>query len=95
MPISSWRYKNEEESIRHIGPTAQDFKAAFGLGSSDTRIATVDADGIALVAIKALKEENDRLKADSERLKSDNEFLKSDNDSLKSRLARIEKILGI
>jgi len=58
MTISKWTYKHDEKSIRHIGPTAQDFKAAFDLGESDTSIATVDADGIALAAIKALGEDN-------------------------------------
>jgi hypothetical protein len=33
---------------------AQDFHAAFGLGSDDKFIATVDADGVALAAIQAL-----------------------------------------
>ena len=35
---------------------AQDFHAAFGLGESDRHIGTVDADGVALVAIQALHE---------------------------------------
>jgi hypothetical protein len=54
MPISTWTYGFEHESVRHIGPMAQDFAAAFGLGDTDKRIATVDADGVALVAIQAL-----------------------------------------
>jgi hypothetical protein len=33
---------------------AQDFAAAFGLGSSDRIIETVDADGVVMVAIQAL-----------------------------------------
>jgi hypothetical protein len=57
MPIKTWNYKTQAESIRHIGPTAQDFKVAFGVGESDTGITTVDADGVALAAIKGLVEE--------------------------------------
>jgi hypothetical protein len=54
MPISSWVYR-ANPSVRHIGPTAQDFRAAFGLGNSHERsIATVDADGVALAAIQGL-----------------------------------------
>ena len=41
---------------RHIGPVAQDFHAAFGLGTHETAIATVDADGVALAAIQGLNE---------------------------------------
>jgi len=54
MPISTWNYKSEDRSIRHIGPMAQDFHAAFGLGDSDKAIATIDADGVTLAAIQAL-----------------------------------------
>lgn len=53
MPVSSWRY-NADPSAKHIGPMAQDFYAAFGLGSTDKGIATVDADGISLAAIQGL-----------------------------------------
>jgi len=54
MPVYTWRYRAEVSGALHMGPTAQDFHAAFGLGDSDTRIATVDADGVALAAIAAL-----------------------------------------
>jgi endosialidase-like protein len=56
LPISRWSYKAESCSVRHIGPTGQDFAAAFGLGSDDKSIATVDADGVALASIQALYE---------------------------------------
>ena len=32
MPIREWNYKAQDAAIRHVGPTAQDFHAAFGLG---------------------------------------------------------------
>jgi hypothetical protein len=35
---------------------AQDFYAAFGLGSDDRHISTVDPDGVALAAIQGLYE---------------------------------------
>ncbi|MCB1049506.1 MAG: tail fiber domain-containing protein [Acidobacteria bacterium] len=55
LPIQSWHYKAEDSSIQHLGPTAQDFHATFGLGGEDdTHIATVDSDGVALLASKAL-----------------------------------------
>lgn len=54
LPIASWRYKRERPGIRHLGPMAQDFRAAFGLGDDDKTIATVDANGVTMVAIQAL-----------------------------------------
>ena len=56
MPIRTWNYKAEDERTRHIGPTAQDFAAAFGCGGDDKSIGTIDADGVALAAIKGLYE---------------------------------------
>ena len=55
MPIREWNYKAQDASIRHLGPTAQDFRAAFGLGESDTTITTTDIDGINLLAVQALE----------------------------------------
>jgi hypothetical protein len=63
MPIREWNYKSQDAAIRHVGPTAQDFHAAFGLGEDPLRISTIDADGIALAAVKALALENQELRA--------------------------------
>ena len=68
LPISEWQFIGE--NVRHMGPMAQDFYTAFGLGANDTSIASVDADGIALVAIQALKAENDALKQRIDRLEA-------------------------
>ena len=57
MPVMTWNYRTQDESIRHIGPTAQDFRAAFGLGENDKTISTIDPSGVALAAIQGLVEE--------------------------------------
>ena len=54
MPIATWNWKSQDASIRHMGPMAQDFHAAFGLGETPKGISTVDADGVALAAIQGL-----------------------------------------
>jgi hypothetical protein len=54
LPMATWRWKHEGGEVRHMGPMAQDFHAAFGLGPSERHIATVDADGVALAAIQGL-----------------------------------------
>ena len=56
LPVQRWNYKTQDAAVRHIGPTAQDFKAAFEVGETDTGISTVDADGVALAAIQGLYE---------------------------------------
>jgi trimeric autotransporter adhesin len=56
LPLGTWNYKAQDESIRHIGPTAQDFHAAFGVGEDERTITSIDADGVTLAAIQALNE---------------------------------------
>ncbi len=57
LPISTWNYKSQDASVRHIGPMAQDFFAAFKVGEGDKTISTIDPDGVALAAIQGLNEE--------------------------------------
>ncbi|MBD3299237.1 MAG: hypothetical protein GF341_11315 [candidate division Zixibacteria bacterium] len=54
LHISSWRYISQDSTVRHIGPMAQDFHQAFGIGASERHITVIDADGVALAAIQAL-----------------------------------------
>lgn len=68
LPISTWNYNAQDPGIRHIGPMAQDFYAAFHVGETDTGISAVDAQGVALAAIQGLKTENAELRARLDRL---------------------------
>jgi hypothetical protein len=54
MPVFEWYPKGRNAHVRHYGPMAQDFKAAFDLGDDDTLIGSQDADGVALAAIQGL-----------------------------------------
>jgi hypothetical protein len=67
LPVSRWSYKSER-GVRHVGPMAQDFYAAFGVGEDDKHITSIDEDGVALAAIKALHAENARLRARQEKM---------------------------
>nr|VFJ86522.1 MAG: hypothetical protein BECKLFY1418B_GA0070995_100382 [Candidatus Kentron sp. LFY] len=55
VPVQTWNYKWDDASIRHMGPMAQDFYGAFGLGNTDKFIYHMDAIGVCLAAIKGLK----------------------------------------
>lgn len=56
MDVPTWNFK-KDKGKKHIGAIAEDFHAAFGLnGKTKTAIGTVDADGVALAAIKGLYE---------------------------------------
>ncbi|HEX9940466.1 MAG TPA: tail fiber domain-containing protein [Thermoanaerobaculia bacterium] len=77
VPISTWTYKTDD--IRHIGPMAQDFSAAFGLGIDDKHVSPMDMAGVSMAAVQALNEvvqEKDREISD-----------------LKSRIEALEKLV--
>lgn len=77
LPLSTWRYTSDATTVRHLGPMAQDFHDAFGLGNTDTAYHSIDAHGVSLASIKALyqlmREQNARL----ERLEAENARLKA------------------
>jgi hypothetical protein len=84
IPVSTWSYKSQDASVRHIGPMAQDFAAAFGVGEDDRHITTVDEGGVALAAIQGL---NRRL-ADSIQKKE------AEIEELKNRISALEKMVN-
>jgi hypothetical protein len=61
LEVSKWSYIDAPKQ-RHIGPMAQDFYAAFGLGRNEKGISTLDSSGVALAGIQALAEENAMLR---------------------------------
>jgi len=56
MPMWEYNLISQDDSIRHLGPVAQDFYAAFGLGESELAINMQDADGVAFASIQGLYE---------------------------------------
>lgn len=86
IPIETWNYKTQDPSIRHMGPMAQDFYAAFGLGADERHIGTVDADGVALAAIQGLYE----LVKEKE---AENTELKQRIDNQEERLKALESLI--
>jgi hypothetical protein len=102
IPITSWNYKNQAPSIRHIGPTAQDFYAAFGVGEDDTHISTLDADGVALAAIQGLYQivqeqeaQITALKAEIAGRQEQINALQQQNANLEARLAALERAIEV
>ncbi len=79
LPITTWSYKAEDQSVRHIGPMAQDFAAMFGVGQDDKHINMVDANGIALAAIQALYEKINERDAQIAELRAEVDALKGQN----------------
>ncbi|MEM9593527.1 MAG: tail fiber domain-containing protein [Acidobacteriota bacterium] len=79
MPVATWRFRSDATEALHLGPMAQDFYAAFGLGADERHISPLDASGVALAAIQGL---NQKLEAKQDRI-----------DDLEARLAALEALL--
>ncbi len=86
LSISTWSYTNSA-GTRHLGPMAQDFRAAFGLGETDRGIASVDADGVALAAIQGLNQKVEDLSGELKRRETE-------NAELKLRLEKLEQLMS-
>ncbi len=88
VPITTWNAIGTDPEVRRMGPMAQDFYAAFGLGDSDTVITTGDLDGVALASIQGLYQMVQEQDAEIDALQDQNE-------DLRARLAAVEAVLGL
>ncbi len=87
LPVYTWQYAAESDSVRHMGPTAQAFRKAFGLGDSERAISTVDIDGVAIAGVQALEQ---RTRASHARIAT----LERENAELAARLAQLEALVA-
>jgi hypothetical protein len=95
MPIQSWRYRSEPGNVRHLGPVAQDFRAAFGLGTDDRTIGLFDYDGINMLAIQALQKRTAELRSQSSELDALRAEVKRLHAERKDADARLERLEGV
>ncbi len=98
IPITHWNYKWEDETnTPHIGPMAQDFKAAFYPGRDDKSITTLEFDGVELAAIQGLNEKMEVRSQNSEvriqKLETETKQKDTEIQNLKQRLEALEKII--
>jgi hypothetical protein len=86
LPIAEWSYKGDS-AVRHMGPMAEDFSSAFGLGSTPKGIAPGDTSGIALAAIQGLHQELVQRDATIAELARQNEALLARLTALEEKVA--------
>jgi hypothetical protein len=92
MPICHSQPKDGPNAeVRHVGPMAQDFHAAFGLGDSDKSIGMQDIEGVALAAIQGLHQQLARGSREIAKLKAK----VAEVEMLKGKLEAIEAKLGL
>lgn len=96
VPVSTWNYINEGQQVRHIGPMAEDFHQAFGLGTNNISIGVQDLAGVSLAAVKALELRTAQLQektGEVDKLRAELNELRSANASMEQRLAALEQLL--
>lgn len=91
LPVKTWYYKGNRGDGQHMGPVAEDFAAAFGLGSNEKYIGSVDESGVAFAAIQGL---NRKFASENADLKARNAALQERVDQLATRLAKLEAQRG-
>jgi len=93
LPVFKWRYKSDETKTSQIGPMAEDFRDAFGIGDG-THVSLVAANGLSFAAIKGLNavvdENNRRLEALLRGRNREIERLRRTNAQFAERLAALE-----
>ena len=93
LPVTEWQYKGQPDR-QYIGPMAQDFHAAFGLGYDDKTISTADSDGVMYAAIQGLVEELKEQDAQMAAQETVIGELKARNDEMQSELRAIRDQLS-
>ena len=94
LSIQTWNYTNEPPTMRHLGPVAQDFHAAFGLnGRDDKHIADIDEGGVALAAIQGLNQKEEANRAALKAREAEIQELKLQNLALSKRLTELERLI--
>jgi len=95
LPITTWRFKEGEGEVRHMGPMAEDFWAAFEIGYGPQTIADLDARGVALAAIQGLhqmiKRKDAKLRMQDSKLHQQSNRI----STMEGELATIKEKLGI
>lgn len=93
VPVSTWNYRSQERSIRHMGPMAQDFQAAFGLGESDLLINSVDIDGVNMAAAQALEARTAAQQQRIDALEAQNATQARELAEMRARMERLEALV--
>ena len=80
--------------MRHLGPVAEDFWDAFGLGMGRTTIGLSDIDGVNFVAAQALDARTLRLREELTTATAAIAARDARIDELEARLARLEPVVA-
>jgi len=87
LDLQTWTYRAQDDEVRHMGPMAEEFAAAFGLGPDDEHISNVDADGVALAAIQGV---SDRVDEQAETIAEQAAVIDDQRETIEAQEARLD-----
>lgn len=90
MPITTWSMIGADPHVRHLGPVAEDFHRAFGLGLGPTAIGLGDIDGVNIAAAKALEVRTTNLQTQLDERTAEVQALQAQVASQTELIARME-----
>jgi hypothetical protein len=108
VPITTWNMMSDSTKLKHMGPVAEDFFDAFGLGMGRTAIGMGDIDGVMFAGVQGLEkrtrdlrealtgkaQELEAVKADLGALRSEHLTLVREHEQTKERLAALERAVA-
>jgi hypothetical protein len=93
LPIKSWRFADSPSSVRHLGPLADYFGPAFGVGRDVRHLAPADVAGVSLAAVQGLIARNTSLEARVQSAEARIQGVTNANDALTERVGNLAKQL--
>jgi hypothetical protein len=87
LPVAEWSYRDGRAGIRHLGPVAEEFHAAFGLGRDERHVSPLDLSGVAFAAIQGLHQLVREREAEIEELRASRDDLLARIEALERRAA--------
>jgi hypothetical protein len=94
LTVAEWRFASVP-GVRHMGPMAQDFHAAFGLGDDPTKLSAMDVQGVALAAIQGLYELVRERDAEIAVLKASLASQQSKQDAVRHEIASLRRVVDV
>jgi len=91
IPITTWNMTGGDRGVRHLGPVAEDFWHAFGLGLGETTIGLGDIDGVNLAAAKALEARTRSLQEQLDQRTAEVSELRGEVDELRAQVQALLK----
>tara|TARA_R110002096_G_scaffold250980_1_gene443585 strand:- start:26836 stop:27792 length:957 start_codon:yes stop_codon:yes gene_type:complete len=88
IEVSRWQYKNDAKQSVHVGPMAEDFYQAFGLGADNKHITSSDVAGVAMASVQALVVQIDEQDKTMDKLRAENKALEARLAQLEARMPR-------